>query len=107
MDKAYTVNTKNRIITINDSVKATAIDEKDITMYVSAGYIIRHKSEERSKAASKRADNLKDEEIREALKDNKEALTKYDSIKNKKGKGGGFFAAKSWYKKEYLNKKEG
>ena len=102
MKKAYTVNADKKVITIDDSVKATAADNKDIAMYVSAGYIIRHKSVKRSKAATKRADNLKDADIKAALKDDKKALDEYEAIKKKTGKGGGFFAAKKWYKENFL-----
>lgn len=101
MSKAYTVNPDKKVITINDSVKATAADDKDIKFYVGAGYIIRHKSAKRAKAAAKRADILKDSDIKAALKDNKEALAKYESIKAKQGKGGGFFAAKKWFKENF------
>ena len=103
--KAYTLNTDKKIITINDSVKATAADNKDISLYVAAGYIIRHKSEKRAKAASKRADSLNDVTIKEALKDDMKALETYEAIKKQGGKGGGFFAAKKWYKDYIKNKK--
>ena len=102
MSKAYTVNPDKKVITIDDSVKASAADNKDIAMYVSAGYIIRHKSAKRSKAAAQRADNLKDKDILAALKDDKKALEEYEAIKKKTGKGGGFFAAKKWYKDNYV-----
>ena len=101
MSKVYTVNADKKTIIIDDSVKATAADNKDIAMYVAAGYIIRHKSAKRAKAAAKRADSLKDENIKEALKDDKKALAKYEAIKKQKGKGGGFFAARKWYKDTY------
>lgn len=98
----YTVNPDKKIITIDDSVKATAADDKDVAMYVGAGYIIRHKSAKRAKAAAKRVDALTDAKIKEALKDDKKALAEYEALKKQKGKGGGFFAAKGWYKKNYL-----
>ena len=101
MSKAYTVKADKKIIIIDDSVKATAADNKDIAMYVAAGYVIRHKSVKRSEAASERADGLKDEAIKAALKDDKKALEEYEAIKKRKGKGGGFFAAKKWYKENF------
>ena len=103
--KAYTINPDKKIITINDSVKPTAADDKDIALYVSAGYIIRHKSEKRAKVATKRADNLNDATIKEALKGDQKALETYEAIKKQTGKGGGFFAAKKWYK-EYIKDKK-
>lgn len=101
MAKAYTVKPDKKIIIIDDSVKATAADDKDIAMYVAAGYIIKHKSIKRAKEAAKRADSLTDAAIKEALKENKEALEKYVAIKKQQGKGGGFFAAKKWYKENF------
>ena len=101
MAKAYTVKPDKKILIIDDSVKATAADDKDIAMYVAAGYIIKHKSIKRAKAAAQRADSLTDAAIKEALKDNKEALEKYSAIKKQQGKGGGFFAAKKWYKENF------
>ena len=83
MSKAYTINPDKKIITINDAVKPTVADDKDIALYVSAGYIIRHKSEKRAKVATKRADNLNDATIKEALKGDQKALETYEAIKNK------------------------
>ena len=57
--------------------------------------------EKRAKAAAKRADSLTDAAIKEALKDDKKALAEYEAIKKQQGKGGGFFAAKKWYKENY------
>lgn len=105
MSKAYTINPDKKIITINDAVKPTVADDKDIALYVSAGYIIRHKSEKRAKVATKRADNLNDATIKEALKGDQKALETYEAIKKQTGKGGGFFAAKKWYK-EYIKDKK-
>lgn len=98
---AYKVDAAKKIITIDDSVKATAADDKDIAMYVAAGYVIKHKSQKRAKQAAERADSLTDAAIKEALKEDKKALAEYESIKKQKGKGGGFFAAKKWYKDNY------
>ena len=105
MSKAYTINPDKKIITINDAVKPTVADDKDIALYVSAGYIIRHKSAKRAKVAAKRADSLNDAVIKEALKDDKKGLETYETIKKQSGKGGGFFAAKKWYKEYSKDKK--
>lgn len=105
MSKAYTLNPEKKTITINDSVKPTAADNKDIGLYVAAGYIIRHKSAKRAKVAAKRADSLNDGTIKEALKGDQKALETYEAIKKQTGKGGGFFAAKKWYK-EYIKDKK-
>ena len=98
---AYRLNTEKKIIIIDDSVKMTAAEDKDIDRYVRVGYTIKHKSASRSKAATARADGLKDADIKAALKDDKKALETYEAIKKTKGEGGGFFAAKKWYKENY------
>lgn len=52
--KYYKLNTANKTITLDTTVKATAQDLQDVQMYVMAGYIIRHKSQKRAEAALKR-----------------------------------------------------
>lgn len=110
---AYKVNTEKRTITIDDTVTATAAEEKDIDRYLKAGYVIKHKSQKRAEQAAERTDSLTDATILEVLKDNEEALNKYIDIKTGKGKGQGFFSAKSWFKdkckeeyKAYLEKQK-
>lgn len=103
----YKLDTKKKTITIDDEVKPSDRELQDVATYVSAGYIIKHKSEARSLKAKERArkNKYKNEEILEALKDDAKAKETYEEIKNGKGKGTGFFAAKSWYV-DYKNKKE-
>lgn len=96
MDKTYTVNTNKKVITISNSAKLTATDKEEITMYLNVGYVLRHKSAARAKKAAERADTLKDADIKEALKDDANALKTYNDIKKDKG----FFAAKKWYKEK-------
>ena len=100
---AYKVDPAKKTVIIDDSVKATAAEEKDIDRYVAAGYIIKHKSQKRAKQAADRAakDTLTDAAIQEALKSDAAGLKKYLEIKGGKGKGTGFFAAKKWYKDTY------
>lgn len=104
---AYRLDTERKIITIDDTVNATAAEEKDIDRYVNAGYIIKHKSQTRSKQAASRADGLKNDIILEILKDKPEALKEYEDIKTGKSpKGKGFFKAKSWFKDNFSNEYE-
>lgn len=100
---AYKVDPEKKTITIDDTVKATAAEEKDIDRYVAAGYIIKHKSQKRAKQAAERAakDTLTDEAIQKELANDEKGLKKYLEIKGGKGKGTGFFAAKKWYKDTY------
>lgn len=95
--KYYTVNAEKKKITIDDSVKPTQQDKDDVQMYVTAGYIIRHKSEKRSSAVASRSSSITNEEIQASLKGDKKNYEQYLSIKSGKGKGTGFFAAKSFY----------
>lgn len=108
-----TVNYDAMTFTVNDAEKPTAQDEADIARFLRAGFKMRHKSVKRTENATKNA--LTDEVILEALKDNAEALAKYNAIKADKSKNaegkrnGGFFKAKAWYvawKEEQDAKKE-
>lgn len=103
----YKVDVKNKLITIDDEVKPTPSDKNDVEMYVNAGYMIKHKSAKRAKVAKERAKkyNYTDADILKALENDDKGLKKYIEIKKGEGKGTGFFAAKSWYIKEYINKK--
>lgn len=97
--KYYTLNQKKKTITIDYTVKPTKEDETEVNAYILAGYIIKRKSAKRAAAAAKRAnDGLKGADIEAALKGNEEALAEYASIKSERG----FFAAKKWYKDNYL-----
>lgn len=102
MAKSYKINAKEKTITIDDSVKMNATEKQDLQMYVGAGYIIKHKSSAKSKNAKERAmkNNFTDKQILEALKADKEAIEQYKAQKKEKG----FFGAKSWYVKNYMNK---
>lgn len=99
MNAYYKVDVKRKFIIIDDTIKSTAAEEKDIDRYVAAGYIIKHKSQARAKKAIERAskDNLTNEIIMKNLANDEEAKKKYEEIKKGKGKGKGFFAAKKWY----------
>lgn len=104
--KYYTVNAEKRVITIDDAVKGTKTDEKEIQMYIMGGYTIRHKSEKRVLTAKERADKEKDkfskEKIEETLKKYPDLEKTYLEIKKGRDKGHGYFAAKSWYKEKAL-----
>ena len=83
---AYKVDAAKKIVVIDDSVKATAAEEKDIDRYVMAGYIIKHKSQTRARQAAARAakDTLTDAAIQEALNNDQKGLEKYLEIKGGK-----------------------
>lgn len=123
MKKAYTVNSKKKTITIDDNIALTAIDEKDISMYVNGGYTIRHKSEKRALKATVRVNQnkLSDDIITKVLAEDKKPfvienhefysketrtpLEIYEDIKHSKVKPKGYFSAKSFYTKEYKGTK--
>lgn len=101
--KYYKVNTKTKVITINDKAKKTINDDNEICWYIQAGYTVKHKNQSLAKATSNRMKSANlptDEEIIKKLKSNKTLLEKYNTIKTGKGKGTGFFAARAWYLKE-------
>lgn len=111
----YTVNKKEHVVTIDTSVTPTKEDEKEVNLLVSlGGYDMRFKSKARAAAMkAKSTDGLNADAIKEALKNDKAALKKFDDIihgaktgvTNADGKKG-FFAAKKWYLKEYLPSKK-
>ncbi len=92
--KAYTLNTDKKIITIDDTVKKTTADEQDILFYANAGYIIKHKSKARQKAAISRSDATTLDQIITAMSGDKVALAKIDQIKADKG----FFGVQKYYR---------
>ena len=51
----YRLNVDNKTITLDTKVNPTPNDKADVQMYVTAGYIIRHKSEKKAELARKRA----------------------------------------------------
>ena len=69
MAKYLTVNAERKTLTIDRTVKPTADELEDITLYLSAGYTIRHKSvkniqrgKELAKKAKAKAKETKTEE---------------------------------------------
>ena len=98
--KAYRLSTTKdgkKIITIDDSVKMTEVENNDINRYVLSGYIIRHKSVKKSELATERAKKqLTNKEIIAKIGNNKELLEAYTNVK----KESGFFSARKWYKEQ-------
>lgn len=100
----YKLNKEKKIIIIDDN-NITSVEKDDVSMYVAAGYTIKHKSEKRAAAAKGRAETLSKEDILKALETDTEAKKTFENICKGKGTGKGFFAAKKWYK-EYLKAKK-
>lgn len=98
--KFYTLDSKKMTITVDKSVMPTAADEAMLRTYIGLGYKLREKSAKRAAAMADKANaDLSNEAIVEALKDKPDLLKQYEEIRTGKGKGKGFFAARSWYKK--------
>ena len=109
--KYYTIDQEKRTITVDLSIKPKGNDEKAVELYAKTGYELRIKSQERANIMKAKADNLNADKIREELKDDEEALKKFENILHGKKTGitnadgkTGFFAAKKWYVKEYDKK---
>jgi len=92
--KFYILDDEKKEIIIDKSVVPTDLDLKMVAMYGSMGYKPHEKIIRKAKKGSTAA--LKDADIVKALASNREALAKYNEIKNGKGKGFGFFAAKAY-----------
>lgn len=105
--KYFTLDHDKKFITVDTTIKPAKGDEEAVALYVKMGYKMRIKSQKRAEEMRKKADGLDADAIKLALKDDEEALKKFDDIihgkkTNDDGKTG-FFAAKKWYK-EYINK---
>ena len=98
--KYYSINTKNRTITVDLTVQPTRADETFISLKQNEGYTVRVKSQVKSSQAKKRAEkeNLTKEVILKALEKDEANTKKFNEVLEDKG----FFAAKSWYKTEVL-----
>lgn len=98
--KYYTLDQDKQFITVDTTVKPSKADEEAVKLYVNMGYKMRIKSQARAIRMAEKADNLKADDIRAALKGDKEALAKFERIMKGKEPGykKGFFAAKKWYK---------
>lgn len=106
--KFLNVDTKKKVITIDNTAEPEKNDFQLLTSYLAAGYTKRDKSEKRAKTMKKRAEDDKEltvENMRAALGKDEEKLKTFEAILEGKEKGHGYFAAKSWYKKEVLKKK--
>lgn len=83
-------------IIIDDSVKPTAQEEKDVKTYIQCGYEIKHKSEAKAERARLNASKLPSkEEIVKALENDSENLKEFQ--RRCKKEFGGFFKARKWY----------
>lgn len=101
------VDTKRKVLTIDDSVEPNKRDQLLIDSYLKVGYTIRFKSQDRTQIAKERAEkNLKVEDIKEIFTDFPELLEEFEEIKSGRGKGKGAFAALSWATKKILNEPE-
>lgn len=94
-NKYYRVIAKSKTIMIDTSLTPTEQDEKEISWYLGAGYVIKHKNQSKAKEA---LNDLTDTKIKEALEGDKKGLKEYETIKKEKG----FFTARSWFKNDYV-----
>ena len=98
--KAYRLDTKKKIVVLNDEVKLTDIEQADIDMYVRNGWILKHKSVAKSVKAKETAAETAvytKEYIRKELEKDEAKLAQFEAILKGKGKGHGWFAAKAWF----------
>ena len=98
--KYYTLDHDKQFVTVDTTVKPAKGDEEAVKLYVSMGYKMRIKSQARAAKMKAKADGLNAAAIREALKDDKKGLAKFEAIMKGEDKEfkKGFFAAKKWYK---------
>lgn len=98
--KYYTLDHDKQFVTVDTTVKPAKGDSEAVKLYVSMGYKMRIKSQVRAEKMRDKADTLKAADIREALKNDKAGLAKFNNIIKGKEDGykKGFFAARKWYK---------
>ncbi len=89
----YVVNTDKKIITVHKYIKPTEADTEMLKVYIASGYTVREISKRRKTDGTEKITNAK---ILDAIKDDAEALKKYNELKKIN-----FFTAKSWYLNEY------
>lgn len=92
----YRLDQARKLIVIDDSVTPTPTEKELINAYVSAGWIVRVKSQARAEATKKRMKKepqLTGQEIEQALRGT-EKLETYKAILRNKG----FFSARKWFK---------
>lgn len=99
--KYYTQNTSKMTVTVDFSVKPTAAEESIVKMLVAAGYKLVAKSEARTAKAKANAakETIRSTKDIDLTKLTKEQQEEYKAILKGSGKGTGFFAARSYYKK--------
>lgn len=102
--KYYTLDHEKQFVTVDTTVKPAKGDSEAVKLYVTMGYKMRIKSQVRAEKMLKKADKLDAKTIRAALAKDEAALGKFENIikGEEDGYKKGFFAAKSWYKHDYL-----
>ncbi len=98
--KYYTLDHEKQFITVDTTIKPAKGDSEAVKLYVSMGYKMRIKSQVRADKMKEKADPTTAKVIREALKNDKAGLDKFNNIIKGKEPGykKGFFAARKWYK---------
>ena len=89
----YTIDDKKKVVVFDTTVKPTNEEREDLIMFSKMGYDVRKKINRQVKKGN--VASLKDADIKKLLA-NKEALKKYESLKDLPVKeGGGFLNARS------------
>lgn len=100
------VDSKKKVLTIDDSITPNSRDQLLIDTYTRVGYTIRFKSEARAQKAKERAEKqLTVKEIEALVEPYADLSEEYYRIKKGKGTGHGVFSAKSWFKDIVLTDK--
>jgi glucan-binding YG repeat protein len=99
--KYFTQNVDKKTVTIDLTVKPTDAEQQLVNMLIAAGYKLVSKSEARAKTAKARASketirHIEDMDMKKLSAEQKQEL---EAILKGSGKGTGFFAARSYYKK--------
>lgn len=97
----YVQNTEKKTVTVDFNIKPTTQEEHALNLLLAAGYELKTKSEARSARALEMAESVsvKSKKDLDLSKLTEEDAKKVEKVLHGKGKGKGFFAARSLYSK--------
>lgn len=97
--KAYSVDVESKSIIVNAAIIGNLSDDeiKGINNYKKLGFTVVYEDKRAAKAKERAKASTKEAIEKEIAAENKTIVNKYNEIASGKGKGYGFFAAKSWF----------
>jgi len=88
----YSINSNTKIITLEIDANLSEADKEEIQLYLSAGYLIRRKDMDISRASSERARRDTKADIEKALAEHPKELAEFKRLCKES-----FFSARAYY----------